>query len=481
MHKLIPFLFIIGLISSCNTDTVQTPKKQNTIQKGKPNFVYKTLPRLSRYYGKGIHFEDSSPYTLYSHNKQYYLKSFPYKHIHTSYGVDQCLGITFVYAQANDSLLYTIPRYFRINNTNLSNNGLHISYVNQHIYTKPLECNQVPIIFYNKDSLIKSYEYEDLITFPDSVYQESDWLYLSREDSISNWVSGNTVYWVEDTLYTITHNSKVLKFEVSSGNLFEQLNLSDYLTNLTHIEYPDSIAKIAHYQELDPLPLQLNGQAFQKSLATHLKLSIPSRKESMEKGHDPRYLYHFIHLSMFIHKDGSTSHPIVNARSGFLKNTSIELEKKADIYILNTKFKSPKLPYNLDKWRIEMQFSAKKTNKEIAAKEKQASDLIMCETDTISGVYIPKDLKDCMVQLDQMLDDSSKIKIKEGMPTHFGLGRWLRNNWGLWGGGRLACYFNEKGMDHADDISGVILGAYSMHLHQKPFHIDSLIKNLYQY
>src|SRR5690606_3973134 len=53
--------------------------------------------------------------------------------------------------------------------------------------------------------------------------------------------------------------------------------------------------------------------------------------------------------------------------------------------------------------------------------------------DTIDGVYIPKDLEDCFVQIDKMLNDSSRIEFKKiseeefTAKTHFGLGIWIRN------------------------------------------------------
>ncbi len=80
--------------------------------------------------------------------------------------------------------------------------------------------------------------------------------------------------------------------------------------------------------------------------------------------------------------------------------------------------------------------------------------------------YIPKDLQECFIELDKILPDS----IKQSIPTqtedqfssrmHMGLGMWMRNNWGLWKGSRLSKYFNERGINHPDDMSGIILDSY---------------------
>lgn len=91
-------------------------------------------------------------------------------------------------------------------------------------------------------------------------------------------------------------------------------------------------------------------------------------------------------------------------------------------------------------------------------------------------IYIPQNIEDCIIQLDSILDDSTKMEIKEmtkssfSAEAHLGLGLWIRNNWGLWQGGPLASYFNELGLYHPDEISGIILNCYFNHV--KGFDID---------
>lgn len=95
---------------------------------------------------------------------------------------------------------------------------------------------------------------------------------------------------------------------------------------------------------------------------------------------------------------------------------------------------------------------------------------------SLKDIYIPKDIEDCIIQLDSILDDSTKMEIKEmtkssfSAEAHMGLGLWMRNNWGLWEGGSLASYFNELGLYHPDEISGTILNCYYNHL--KGFDVD---------
>jgi hypothetical protein len=90
--------------------------------------------------------------------------------------------------------------------------------------------------------------------------------------------------------------------------------------------------------------------------------------------------------------------------------------------------------------------------------------------DSIDRIYIPRDLQDSFVQLDRMLSEIDKQELKHPDAEyslarfHFGLGRWIRNNWQLWGGSRLQQYFERLSITHPDDMSSIILGAYSDYL-----------------
>ena len=98
-------------------------------------------------------------------------------------------------------------------------------------------------------------------------------------------------------------------------------------------------------------------------------------------------------------------------------------------------------------------------------------------------IYIPKDLADCFSELNKMLkkEDIDKIKLGEIKPIdmHFGLGMGLRNFWRLWGGSRLAKYFNKMGIYHPDDMSGSILDSYARNIRGEPIKLEEQI-NYYQ-
>ena len=87
--------------------------------------------------------------------------------------------------------------------------------------------------------------------------------------------------------------------------------------------------------------------------------------------------------------------------------------------------------------------------------------------DRIDGIYIPKDMDEAIDSLDVIICPEDKRYITDSLSLddfrincHHGLGMWIRNNWGLWGGSRLQKYFVNKNVFHPDDMSDNILKAY---------------------
>ncbi len=95
--------------------------------------------------------------------------------------------------------------------------------------------------------------------------------------------------------------------------------------------------------------------------------------------------------------------------------------------------------------------------------------------------YKPVNLDEAVVQLSKVLPDSTQkeiISMTESefiAGSHFGVGMWIRNNWGLWRGGELADYFKSKGIFHPDDMSGIILKCYYRELHHQDWELDKQI------
>jgi hypothetical protein len=97
-----------------------------------------------------------------------------------------------------------------------------------------------------------------------------------------------------------------------------------------------------------------------------------------------------------------------------------------------------------------------------------------------NSVYIPKDLSECFDELEKRLDQTLIDEMKavtesEMSKYHFGVGMWMRNNWGLWGESRLAKYFNSLGVYQPDEMSGIILTSFWRHLNNQPIKLEEQI------
>lgn len=96
------------------------------------------------------------------------------------------------------------------------------------------------------------------------------------------------------------------------------------------------------------------------------------------------------------------------------------------------------------------------------------------------GVYIPKDLDDAFLELQKMLHPSFLGEFRSGTEQdlaqyHFGLGMWIRNNWGLWKGSRLSDYFARMDIRHPDDMSSIIMTSFHRHLNGTPIKLDEQV------
>jgi len=96
----------------------------------------------------------------------------------------------------------------------------------------------------------------------------------------------------------------------------------------------------------------------------------------------------------------------------------------------------------------------------------------------------PETLEETFQYLDQMIGDTLKYNfmiLPEDVATsrlHFPFGMWIRNEWGLWKNSDLKRYFLEKGIEHPDDMSGIIFTSYHRFLNEKPIDIEGQIEKI---
>ena len=101
--------------------------------------------------------------------------------------------------------------------------------------------------------------------------------------------------------------------------------------------------------------------------------------------------------------------------------------------------------------------------------------------DHLNGVYIPKDLADCFIQLNQLIDKESRVKFKNmdekdaASKLHFSLGRWMIYNWGFYEGSRLSFYLKNLGISHPDDMAQFIIITYHRNLKKEKLNVKELM------
>ncbi len=113
------------------------------------------------------------------------------------------------------------------------------------------------------------------------------------------------------------------------------------------------------------------------------------------------------------------------------------------------------------------------------------SDVTFKNYEYIEGVYIPKNLEETFNELNKVIkvkDKNSFLKNDESeflSSQHFVLGKYIRNEWGLWKFSRLYLWFKDKGVIHPDDISTIILKYYFKKNKNIEFNLNNEI-NYYQ-
>lgn len=423
--------------------------------------------------------------TTYSQNEKFYLKSTPHDNEFPS-----LRGTTSVFERGRPTPLYVFERGFDSvdsgsNNLVLSNNGEVICYV------IPWEADEEKegmksITIYKNGKILKSFT-EAEITGCDKKRERCSLVYSNYEDVVDKersnlgtknykkafragvnekerFLSDFPIFTFGDTVYLTDSKRKVHLFDLTAGtyvrsdsfeNIFEQIRNKGRFNRTELIEYEAPI--------FSDFPRLKNGKSSYESLANQLSMKSAS---IFEKKDDQYKLYSF-EINSVLARDGSLEVEDIEFHDDLPKERIIEFFK-------TNKFDSRLVPKVFEKWAIQGEyFYFRKQNDRIARQEKlqelkkNRKEIERRMTvETIGGVYIPKDLGECFAELDKILAEIDK-KEMQALPKrddmiryHMGLGMWIRNNWGLWGGSRLQKYFTSKKVTHPDEMSSIVLFHY---------------------
>lgn len=415
-------------------------------------------------------------HTVKSQNDKFFLKTIPFDNIEQT-----STGKTTVF-NSDSKIIYEVDRHFELSENSkevfLSNDGSTIVYVLDREFNWDGVQNKSIEIFKNGKS-VKQFQLTDLI---DCDYDKEDCYLFYKEviDTVA-WKNGKREITFKvnstdfekqltekatfldcDKLYIFTKTAKLITIDLNTTNL-SFLPLSEVNPNsFREINSVQIQSEKFKPSSLYRLPNLSNGITLEKGLAESLGMAVfPEDKKSSNK-----FKRYSINVQILVDKDG-------NAVLDKIENYKGLPEDKIEKYITSQKFEVQSIPVETEKWRFSgwitlMNKSTKEAKREkrqeiIEEKEAYKNRIV---SDSINGLYIPKNLEDCFLELNKLLKTKDieaikNLKSKDELNLyHFGLGMWLRNNWGLWGGSRLQQYFFKKGIDHPDNMSGIILDYY---------------------
>lgn len=441
----------------------------------------------------GVKAQLSYPYRVFSENKDYFIKSIPFSdQIWTEYGK------TTIF-QKNDSTkpILTINRYFQPDFLFLSNDGKSFCFVLNWFDTGTEWENDV-IFFYKDAKLVKKYNGSDFVDTTstrigslcynneniDSLIESKGMLikagFKSGTDSLSKYFNTHNSFAKNDTLYLLTQNQYVNRFNLKTGELINKTSFVEY--SKSHLVYPKQ-RTIQNYDIETPiqygLPKLVSGKEYSYALAKSLKMV---NCEGENADYERKYKKYNCEINCVIDSTGTCIDVKLDCSEQKILNGVKRFFKSA-------KFNKSEIPHGIEKWYFNDNISLRELSKETAENQRELEKVEenvqlqkQIVADSIDGIYIPIDIEDCFKQLDQQLKTTAvneyKSKTEKDATTlsHFGLGLWMRNNWGLWKGSRLSTYFNKLGISHPDDMSSIILKSYYRFLNKQSIDLNKQIE-----
>lgn len=413
------------------------------------------------------------------------------------YPTERGFSEVFNISSSKDSLLYTIPRSFDIDENSknyflfISNDGKKVIYFSSTKYYDDQD-DEKAVMVYENGKLYKKYSFDEFthcnsknekcgLFFPvnDLVdYKKSTTNILTLKTTTTDseaYLFDNFIFNKNDSIYVIDARSKVNIYDLNNLKLTtDTKDFSEVYGKLKFIRkrqnsFVTAIQSPNKY--INNFENSKNGELLSETIAKihHLKFVSTDTKEFFN--------YHLYRLEItgYLKKDGSFEIKNFKADENLDKNKILN-------YIQKTKFKSDFIPKEVDRFYFKYFFGGYRNPndtiaEQITKKQKQKREEEFKKRLTLSeinGIYIPINMQECMTELDKILNYESKSELKK--PTQFndfnghmgGLGMWIRNNWGINGGSRLLQYFKDRnigiGRGENDFISGTIINNYIQRL-----------------
>jgi len=100
--------------------------------------------------------------------------------------------------------------------------------------------------------------------------------------------------------------------------------------------------------------------------------------------------------------------------------------------------------------------------------------------------WVPATVDECMKAFSELLTLEEQAELIASTHDdliwyHHGLGRWIRNNWGLWQGGPLLDHMKSLGFKHPDDMSQTLIEEWWSRMNATPSVMEEKIKKYAEY
>ncbi len=423
--------------------------------------------------------------TVYSQNGRFYLKSVPFDNEEPS-----LRGRTSVYEAGADAPLYVFERGFDFADGNyktlaLSDDGQVIFYAIPYGADEARE-GLKSVNIYRAGRLVKSFT-ETELTGCDKQRERCSLVYTNHEEVIDGersrrgtpadrkvfkegvgerekFLNEYAVFSSDDTVY-LTDSKK-------RTHLFD-LKRADHVRSAPFDELYESIKDKARAPKAEqqtyrsPTFLDFPRLKDGRDSAATLADLVGMRVVAVDDKKSEQYKLYYLKITANIRRDGGLELEEVDADAALPKEKIVE-------FLTSNKFDSTPVPLAFDKWNIREHYITFRKKDVRAAREegrlerarRRAEYERRLTLESIEGVYIPKDLGECMTELDKKLSEIDRQEMR-ALPAredmigyHLGLGTWMRNYWGLWSSSRLQKYFREKGVAHPESMSTVILYHY---------------------
>lgn len=376
----------------------------------------------------------------------------------------------------------------------ISNDGRNIIYLQPNLSHLGEEHKNVTC--YLDGKLVQSYSTEEFIDCDKNsekcelFYENQYKVYKLRGGTVNEYKNDisekekflvrNFVFNKNDTIYVIDVRKKVLLYDLNKQEFIKRKiefdsiypeikNFEAVKKNIYYYNYP--------YKYINDIEDSVNGKKLSASISEISNLKFISLSDSSSF----KFKEYRIELRGYLSRDGKFDIESIYTDKIFEKNKIID-------FILKSTFKTDFIPREVDKIYLTSFYGGfRNFDDKIALQETiKANELKKLEYQQrltqakIDDVYIPKDLYECLIELDKTLNFESKSKLKEAkniwqFNSHMGgLGMWIRNNWGINGGSRLSKYFYDRKLNlnyvDNDKISGIIIEEYTKWLREIKVH-----------